>query len=259
MDFFGVRGKGVQPAGHPVVEPRPDSNDQVCIVHCQIGLIGAVHPEHAQKLLVAARIGPKPHKRERNRRAGQLDKTIKLLRRLRAGIDHPATAIEYRFFCRSDHGDRFLDFVLFRFQTGLIGPVFDLRVIFIRPERHQNIFRQIDDDRAGPAAARHVERFMHDPRQVLDVLHKIIVLRARAGNASSVRFLKRIIADQMGRHLPGETDHRNTVHQRIGQPCHRVGCPRTRRHQHDADLAGRPGVSFGHVHRTAFLADKHMA
>ena len=43
------------------------------------------------------------------------------------------------------------------------------------------------------------------------------MLRAGPRDAHRVGFLKGIIADHMGRHLPGQADQRNTVHQRVGE------------------------------------------
>jgi hypothetical protein len=54
-------------------------------------------------------------------------------------------------------------------------------------------------------------------RQIVDVLHQPVVLGARPGDADGVAFLEGIIADQVRRHLAGDADQRDRIHQRIGQ------------------------------------------
>ena len=85
------------------------------------------------------------------------------------------------------------------------------------------------------------------------------MLGGRAGDAGGVGLLEGVVADQMGWNLAGQADERNGVHQCIHQTGDRVGGARTGSHQHDADLAGRAGVTFGRMHRTALLADQDMA
>ncbi len=70
------------------------------------------------------------------------------------------------------------------------------------------------------------------------------MLGAGAGNARGIGLLERVVADQAGRHLPGDADDGNTVHQGIGQPGHRVGRARSRGYEDHADLSGRPRVAL---------------
>ena len=121
-----------------------------------------------------------------------------------------------------------------------------------------HVLGQIDDHRAGAAAARHVERLMDRTRQVRHILHQIAMLGAGPGDADDVGLLKGVVADQMGRHLAGQADHRNTVHHGVGETGDAVGGARTRGHQNDADLAGRTRVTLGRVNRRLLVAHQHM-
>ena len=49
-----------------------------------------------------------------------------------------------------------------------------------------------------------VERLVQHARQIVDVLHQIIVLGAGPGDADRVALLEGVVADQMRRHLPGD-------------------------------------------------------
>ena len=178
---------------------------------------------------------------------------------LRAGIDQPAAAVEQRLFRRRDQLDRLGDARRVGRCLRPVGLVPRLLGRGVSPQREQHVFRQIDDDRAGPPALRDIKRLVQNAREIGDILDQIIVLGAGPGDAGRVGFLKRVVADQMGRHLPGQADDRDQIHQRVGQPGHRVGRAGAAGHQHDADLAGRARIAFGGVHRAALLAHQDVA
>ena len=81
---------------------------------------------------------------------------------------------------------------------------------------------------------------------------------AGPGDTGGIGFLEGVVTDQMRRYLTGQTDHWNAVHQRIGKTGHRVGGAGTRRDQHNADFARRPGITFRHMDRATFLAHENM-
>ncbi len=47
--------------GDTIIETSTDSKYHVGIVHCCIGLVKAMHSEHAQKLSITTWVGPKSH------------------------------------------------------------------------------------------------------------------------------------------------------------------------------------------------------
>ena len=95
---------------------------------------------------------------------------------------------------------------------------------------------------------------MNDPGKVVNVLNQVIVFGARSRDAGSVGLLKCIVANQVRRHLAGDADQRDAIHQRIGQAGHRIGGAGAGRHQDHPDLAGGAGVSFGGVDGAALGA-----
>ena len=99
---------------------------------------------------------------------------------------------------------------------------------------------------------------MQRARQIGNGLHQIIVFGAGPGDADGVAFLKGVVADEVGRHLPGDHDQRNRIAQRIGQAGHRVGGARSGGDQHGADLAGGTCIAFGRVHRALLVPHENM-
>ncbi len=100
---------------------------------------------------------------------------------------------------------------------------------------------------------------MNGARQRVDRLHEIVVLGAGPRDAGRVGFLEGVVADQVRRHLAGEADDRDGVHEGIGEAGHGVGGAGTRGHQHDADLARRARVALGGVHRRLLVTHQDVA
>ena len=63
----------------------------------------------------------------------------------------------------------------------------------------------------------------------------------------------------MGRHLAGQANDRNRVHQRVGETGHGIRGARPRCDQHNPDLAGGTGVPFGGVDRSLLVPHQNVA
>ena len=111
VNFFGIGRETIEPPRDPVVEARPDVDHQVALVHREVGLVGAVHPEHAQKLRVRGRICAKPHQGRGDREAGQAHEFAQKRRRVRAGVDDPAAGVKHRALGAGHQLDRGPDLV----------------------------------------------------------------------------------------------------------------------------------------------------
>ena len=73
-------------------------------------------------------------------------------------------------------------------------------------------------------------------------------------------FLEGVVADQVGRHLAGQAEHRESLSMSASvRPVTALVAPGTRGHQHDADLAGRAGIALGRVDRALLVADQDVA
>ena len=141
----------------------------------------------------------------------------------------------------------------------LIGLVHDVLGRDVRAHAERHVLRQVDQHRAGPAAARNVERLVDGARQIGGALHQVVVLGARPGDAGRVALLEGVVADQVCRHLAAEDHQRHAVHQRIGDAGHGVGGAGPGGDDDHADLAGRARVALGCVHRAALLTDQNVA
>ena len=259
VDFLRAGRKGVEPPGDAVIEARADADHQVAIVHRPVRLPGAVHAEHAEPLRIGGRKGAEPHQGRGDGKAGELDQLAQMLRRGGAGIDDAAAGVEQRPLGRRHHLDRLPDLVGIALEPRLIALVLEFLRLRVGALGELDVFGDIDHDRPGPTAGSDVKRLVQRARQVVDGFHQIIVLGARPRDADGVAFLERIVADEMGRHLPGDDDQRDRVAQRIGQSGDRIGRARPRRHQHAADLAGGARIAFGRVHRALLVAHQDVA
>jgi hypothetical protein len=175
------------------------------------------------------------------------------------GIDDAAAGIEQRPFGVRHQLDRRLDLVDVTLEPGPVALVLEFVRLGIQALGELDVLRDIDDDRPGSPARRHIEGLVQHARQIGDILDEIVVLGARAGDAHGVAFLECVVADQMGRHLAGDAHDRNGIHQRIGQSRDGVCGPRPRRHQDAADLAGGAGIALGRVHGALFVTHKDVA
>ncbi len=144
--------------------------------------------------------------------------------------------------------DRLLDAVEVALEPGMVAFVLELLRPRIEPAGELDVLGNVDHHRTWAPALGDVERLVQDTRQVGDVLDEVIVLGAGPRDADRVAFLERVVADQMGRNLPGDDHDRDRVAERVGKAGDRVGRAGSRRHQHAADLAGRARIALGGVH-----------
>ncbi len=241
-----------------VVEARPDADHHVAIVHREVRFVGAVHPEHAQELLRRGGIGAEPHQRRGDREARQIDKLAQQLRRVRPGIDNAAAGIEDRPLGVGDQIDGVADRLRAALHLRPVGFVDHLARPDILAFVELDILRDVDHHRTRTPVLRDIERLVQDAREIVDVLHEVIVLRAGARDADRVAFLERVRADQRRADLPGDADNRDRIHQRVGEARHRVrragaGCD-----EHNADLAAGARIAFGRVHGALLVPHEEM-
>ena len=129
----------------------------------------------------------------------------------------------------------------------------------VMPLREKNVLGNVHQHRAGTAARCDVESFVNDLLQLVQFLHHEIVFGAGAGDAERVGLLKRIAADELGGHLPGDGHDGNRIHHRVHQTRHQVGRARTGRRAAHAHFAGGARIAFGREARILFVAHQDMA
>ena len=164
---------------------------------------------------------------------------------MRTRIDDAAAGVEDRPLRLGDHVDRGADRRWVALGARMVGLVAAGGRRRVGAGRELDVLGDVDDHRPGPAMGGDVEGLMQDPRQIVDVADQPVVLGAGTGDPDGIALLEGIVADQMGGDLPGDADHRDRVHQRIGERGDEVGGARPGGNQRHAGLAGRAGVAFG--------------
>ena len=84
------------------------------------------------------------------------------------------------------------------------------------------------------------------------------MLHDRSRHADHVGFLECIGTDEIGRHLPGNDDHRNRVHVRGRDAGDRVGGSGAGRHEHHTRTPRRARIAVGHVRGSLLVAHQNV-
>ena len=218
-----------------------------------------MHAEHAEPFRIVRRKGAEAHQGRRDREARRGDEIAQQPRRLGAGIDDAAAGIEDRPLGGGHHRHRLFDLLRIALEARMIGLMLDVLrpEIFAAGELH--VLRDVDDDGARAPVLGDVEGLVQDTRQILDRADEVIMLRAMPGDADRVAFLEGVRADQMRRHLAGDADHRDRIHQGIGQRGDRIGRAGAGGDEHDARPSRRAGIAFGRVAGALLMADENVA
>ena len=258
VDLLGARRERIQPPGDAVVEPRADAHHHVAVVHGHVGLVGAVHAQHAEPVLARGRIGAQPHQRGGDGKAAEVHQLAQQVAGLRAGIDDAAAGVEDRPLRARHHLHGGLDLVEVALQLRLVAGARRRLRRHVGAPGELDILRNVHHDRAGTAGGCDMERLVDGGGKLVDVLHQPVVLGAGARDADRVAFLEGVGADQRRRHLAGDAHQRNGIHQRVLQGRHRIGSARPGGDQHHARLAGRARIAFGCVPRPLLVAHEDV-
>ena len=263
VDLRRSGAERIQPAGHPIVEPRADADHHVAPVHRHVRFVSAVHPQHAEPVRIGVGEGAKSHKRGGNGRVRQALELAQQAGCFGAGIDHSPAGVKDGIARVRDQLDGAVDLVL---RSG------HPRLVAIAPAGKGGVRRRpidqlsdlhvlgnVDDDRTGAAGGGDAKRLVDRGFQLAHVLHKIIVLRAVPGDADRIGFLESVGPDQRGRHLSGDHHHGDRVQVGIGNTGHGIGGTRPAGDEHHAGLSGRAGIAFRRVGSACFVTHEDMA
>ncbi len=191
-------------------------------MHRQIGLIRAVHAQHAQPVLAGCGIAAKAHQRGGDRKVGLGDQLTQQLRRAGARVDDAAARIDDRALGAFQQRNRILNRGLVAFGFGRIRRFAVLLRSLVAAVGELHILRDVDQNRAGTTRCCDVKRLMDCIAQRIRIFHQPVMLGAGSRDADGVRFLKGVVADHEGRDLTRQADHRDRIHQSIRQPGDRV-------------------------------------
>ena len=219
-----------------------------------------MHAQHAKEMLVRCRQRAKPHQRQSGWPASHMNKVCQQLGGARAGIDQTAAAIDHRTLGTDHHVHSGADSC--RVRLGRRPVACGCRcaddLLLIRGLLHQDVFRKIDQDRAGATGCGNMKCLDHGGLQFGALFHQVVMLGTGTGDAGCVGLLKGIIADQVGWHLAGQADHRHGIHQRVCQAGNRVGGTGAGCNENNAGLAGRTGITLGGMDCRLLVTNKDV-
>ena len=122
-----------------------------------------------------------------------------------------------------------------------------------------DIHGNINEDGAGPAGARDIERFFKNAPDLGRVLDEVAVLDEGFNSAGDVHFLENVTSQQFGRNLPSDDDKGYRIHVRCGNACNQISGTGTGGYDTDAGFPSHSGVTIGGVPRILLSADQDMA
>ena len=202
-------------AGDAIVEARSQGDQQIGLLHRRDGGVVAVHARHAEAQRVLVGDAAASHQRRDDRNAGHFGEFAQLTRRAR--LEDAAARVDHRLPRRLDQTRRILDLLRVTLHVRLVAGQVDLLGPVPVHRRVRDVLRQVDEHRTGPSRRRDVERFPHDPRDVLRVADQPVVLRDGHRDADGVGLLERVGADHGVGNLSGDDDDRHRVHVRVAQ------------------------------------------
>ena len=208
-----------------------------------VGVGGTVHAEPAQGEFVILRERAHTHDGGGDRDFGGFGKGPQFLRGF-AG-DDAAADIEHWALGFLDQADDFVKLQIVRFRVRTVAG----QINFGGPHRLGglllNVFRKINDHRAGPAGLSNVKSFLHHARNIADIGDEIAVFHDPEGHAVEIGFLECALADHRLRDLSGECDEWCAVHPRISNTGYEVGGAGAAGGHAHAGFTGGAGVALG--------------
>ena len=269
VDNGAVLAEFLDLAGHAVVKPHAKGKQQVgALGHLlrvalgillelaadgPVGIGRAVHAEPAQRQLVRLRERAHAHDRAGDRDAGRCDQAAQRVAGVGADdaaanvkqwpvafLDQSNDLVELEFACLEALGVEPGD-------VHLVGEQY-LRAGLL------DVFRHVDDHRAGPAACGDLERLLHHGRDFVDVGDEVAVFHHRQGHPEKVGLLKSALADHCLRHLAGDGDERDRIHERVGDAGDEVGGAGAAGGHADTGPAGGAGIALGRERAALLVA-----
>ena len=261
LDDPCVWGIGSDVAGHPVVEPHADGDQQVGALDGAVDVLPAVHAHVAVGQGMGLVDRPDAEQRPGDRDRGLLGEGAQVVPRF--GVEHAVAGQDDRSLGGGDlrRGGLELAAVAVHVgpKAGQAGHDVCLARVLGAGLLLEGVLGDVDVDRAGPAGAGDVERLGDHPGQVVGIADQVVVLGHRQGDAVDVDLLEGILADERRGHVAGDRDHRHRIEEGRPDPGDEVRGTRPRRAHAHADLAGHPGVAVGGVGTALFVANEHVA
>ena len=252
VDDARVGGEVLHVARDAVIEAGAHGDEQVAVRNGHVGRVGAVHAGHAEVQVPRVRHAAFAHE-------GRDDGNARLFHDVadqgRRSARDDAAAREEEGLLRLAQGlDGRHDIFLAALDVAVIAPQMYCFGVFKFQFAVEDIFGDIDEDRARTARAGDIEGFPDDAGQVFDVLDEVVVLRDGRRDARNVRFLEGVAADQVRGDLAAEHDQGDGIHVGRGDAGDHVAHAGSRCSEADPGASRGAGVAVGRVHGALLVA-----
>ena len=254
MDDLRIGRKGMELSGDPVIEPGADGKQQIALAHRHIGRIGAVHSQIADEQRMVCGDRPPSHDRGNHRHTS----LIHHLREYLVGLCdiYASPCQEQGPLCFMQHLQGTLELSDMDIGIGLVAADIHILGIIRASQLRHHVLGQIDQHRSRPACPCDIKSFLDDPAQIRPVADGHTVLCDASCDPHNVHFLKRVISDEMARHLPCKAYQRHTVIIGRCQSCHQIGGPRSAGDQTDPGPSRGPCISVRLMHQRLLMPGK---
>ena len=214
MNDLSVRCEGIQAACDPVIHSHTNGDQTIGMGNGHVGVVHAVHAGPAEIEGVGFWETGDPEQGSKDRNLSLLGECSQL--RVRAGQDDPVSGDDQGLLRLLNHPRR-LAYLLgvalhFRLEPGQV----DLGRVFVNGGVGGHVLRNVYQDGTGASGPGDMKRLLDDPRQVLDVHHKVVVFGDGHRDPGRIGLLEGVFADHVGWNLTGNRNHRNRIHHRCG-------------------------------------------
>ena len=240
----------------PIRPTIADAEHEVGGEHVRVAVtMRRLQPAHADHQRVVVGYRAPAHQRRDHRDAGQFGEFDEQIRRI--GIDDAAAGDDQRPLGVVQHRERFFDLLArgLRLVDGqrLVGVGIELDL------GHLHVERQVDQHRARPAGAHHVERLLEHARHQRGLAHDDRPLGNRFRDRFDVDCLEIFLVEPRAWRLPGDAQDRDRIRLRGIEPRDHVGAGGTRSPDANTNVTGgRAGVALRHMRRAFDMAREDM-
>ena len=190
MSIWILRDSGrerIGPARHTIVEPCANAQHDIAVVHAHVGFQRPVHADHADEVPVGRRQGAQPHESERGGDTGHVDEIGQQLRRRGAGIDDAASGIDQGLPGARQQIDSFGNPFVVTLEAGTVAWMLNRRRWpRIGGGGRHHVLGQVHHNRTGPTTGGNQERLPDDTREIIDILHEVVVLGTGPRDAEGI-------------------------------------------------------------------------
>src|SRR5579884_2625255 len=161
------------------------------------------------------------------------------------GCDDAAAGVDKGPLSFPNHLGSAPDLATVTFTKDAIAGKVDFRYRDVVGLALEDIFRDVDEDRAGASGGRNVKGFVDDLRQFLNIFHQKIMLGGRASDAEGVSFLEGVASHQLGGHLAGDGDDGDGIHHGVDETSDEIRGAGPGSGAANAYTSGGTGITLG--------------